>query len=233
MSFALADSAGGRFAISGGKLVVAGSIDYEAARTHTVMVRATDSGGLTLDKLFTITVSNVNELVAIDVQRGAVQRSYVRYVDLIFESSSGLSQLINEGRVALTRSTLDGLSPVAVNLSGKMSVSGNKILIDFGSNGLGGNRNSIAGNGYYNLSVDADRNGTKESLRHFYRLLGDTNGDRVVDAIDLANVTRAQGKRGTKLAADVNGDSVVNSQDLSIARAQQGKRLAGGLVVDD
>jgi hypothetical protein len=54
-----------------------------------------------------------------------------------------------------------------------------------------------------------------------------------VDVWDVTNVTKAQGKRGTKLAADVNGDQVVNGTDLSLVRAQQGKRLGSGLAVDD
>src|SRR4029434_4793836 len=136
------------FAISGNKVVVASGapLNYEAATSHTIIVRATDSGGRTFDKTFMVNVLNVNELVSIDVQHGAVQRSYVRYFDLIFESSAGLSQLISEGRVQLTRSTLAGVNPVWVSLAGKMKVSGNRILIDFGTNGIGGNRNTTAGN---------------------------------------------------------------------------------------
>jgi len=178
-------------------------------------------------------VANVNELVSIDVQRGAVQRSYVRYLDLVFESSAGLSQLITEGRVQLTRSTLAGVNPVWVSLAGKMKVSGNRILIDFGTNGLGGNRNTTAGNGYYNLYVDEDRNGTLDATRHFYRLLGDTNGDRIVNSIDLNNVTKAQGRKGTGLMSDVNGDAKVNATDLSIVNSQLSQALATELPLDD
>lgn len=36
-------------------------LDYESATSHSVTVRVTDSGGLTYDETFTITVTNVNE----------------------------------------------------------------------------------------------------------------------------------------------------------------------------
>ena len=49
------------FAISGGNLVVTGPIDYEAAASQQVTVQATDTGGLTFSKIFTISVTNVNE----------------------------------------------------------------------------------------------------------------------------------------------------------------------------
>ncbi|NBJ11494.1 hypothetical protein [Microvirga arsenatis] len=57
----LVDSAGGRFAISGNRLVVANGapIDHEAATSHTVVVRITDQGGLAVDKAFTVSVSNI------------------------------------------------------------------------------------------------------------------------------------------------------------------------------
>ena len=65
LSYALTDSAGGRFAIDGtsGQLTVANGtlLNYEASASHVVQVRVTDQGGLTFDKSFTIAVTNVNE----------------------------------------------------------------------------------------------------------------------------------------------------------------------------
>ncbi len=64
-TYSLTDSAGGRFAInsSTGAITVAdGSLlNYEAATSHSVAVRVTDSGGLTYDEIFTINLTNVNE----------------------------------------------------------------------------------------------------------------------------------------------------------------------------
>jgi Ca2+-binding RTX toxin-like protein len=63
LSYALVDSAGGRFAIdsTSGAITVANGtlLDYEQSTSHTITVRVTDQGGLTFDKDFTIHLTNV------------------------------------------------------------------------------------------------------------------------------------------------------------------------------
>jgi VCBS repeat-containing protein len=65
LTYTLTDTAGGRFAInsSTGSITVANSslLDYETNTSHTIVVRATDAGGLTFDRTLTIGVTNVNE----------------------------------------------------------------------------------------------------------------------------------------------------------------------------
>src|SRR4029077_4887614 len=61
-TFSLVDDAGGRFAIAGQNLVVAGTLDYETASSHNVTVRVTDSTGNTFDKTFAIAVDNNVEI---------------------------------------------------------------------------------------------------------------------------------------------------------------------------
>ncbi len=62
-TYTLLDDAGGRFAIEGDRLRVAdGSLlDYETATTHTLLLRTTDTGGNSFEKLLTVTVNDVNE----------------------------------------------------------------------------------------------------------------------------------------------------------------------------
>jgi VCBS repeat-containing protein len=62
-SYALLDSADGRFAIQGNQLVVADAarLDYEANTSHAVRVQTTDAGGNRLAQDFTVTVTNLNE----------------------------------------------------------------------------------------------------------------------------------------------------------------------------
>ncbi|MGE0642509.1 MAG: tandem-95 repeat protein [Nitrospira sp.] len=64
-SYTLTDSAGGRFAVnsSTGEITVANGalLDYDTAASHNIVVRVTDSGGLTYDEVFTINLTNVNE----------------------------------------------------------------------------------------------------------------------------------------------------------------------------
>jgi hypothetical protein len=176
----------------------------------------------------------VNDVVDFDVQRGAAQRSYLRYLDVTFECDAALDQLVSEGRVKLNRFALDGSgSGTAVSLGGKLQLIDNRLQIDFGDGGIGGKRNSASGDGYYQLAIDADHNGTLETVRSFYRLLGDTNGDRVVDSLDRQAVDAAFGQTGINLNADVNGDGVVNRRDRTLVNGQLGRRLAAGLLLDD
>ena len=64
-SYALLDNAGGRFAINAatGQITIANGslLNYEAAASHAINVRVVDSGGLTRDEAFTVTLNNVNE----------------------------------------------------------------------------------------------------------------------------------------------------------------------------
>ncbi|GGI24311.1 beta strand repeat-containing protein [Bradyrhizobium guangdongense] len=60
-SFTLTDNAAGLFAISNGNLVTTAPLDFEQAPSHQITVRATDSGGLFVDKTFVIATTNVNE----------------------------------------------------------------------------------------------------------------------------------------------------------------------------
>ncbi|GKS68322.1 hypothetical protein W03_03260 [Nitrosomonas sp. PY1] len=65
LSYTLTNTAGGRFAINGntGEITVANGtlLDYEAATSHSIAVRVTDSSGLTYDKVFTINLTDINE----------------------------------------------------------------------------------------------------------------------------------------------------------------------------
>ncbi len=65
LTYSLTDSAGGRFAINSanGAITVANGslLNFEAATSHNITVRATDQGGLTRDQIVTINVSNINE----------------------------------------------------------------------------------------------------------------------------------------------------------------------------
>ena len=58
-TYTLLDDAGGRFALDGDKIVVAGAIDYETATSHAIRVRVTDGDGHTFEKTLTISVTDV------------------------------------------------------------------------------------------------------------------------------------------------------------------------------
>ena len=78
-TYSLTDDAGGRFAIdptTGVVSVANGSLlDFEAATSHAITVRATDSGNLTRDQSFTINLSNVNEALSAITDSNAAANS--------------------------------------------------------------------------------------------------------------------------------------------------------------
>jgi Ca2+-binding RTX toxin-like protein len=62
MTYSLLDSAGGRFAIEAGSfLYLKGALDYEAATSHQIVVKAVDAYGGEFIKTLTINVTNVVE----------------------------------------------------------------------------------------------------------------------------------------------------------------------------
>jgi VCBS repeat-containing protein len=65
LTYELTEDAGGRFAIDSrtGALTVAhgANLDFEAADSHQLTVRVTDSGGLTYDEVFSIALTDTNE----------------------------------------------------------------------------------------------------------------------------------------------------------------------------
>ncbi len=60
-TYTLLNNAGGRFAISGDKIVVANGLllDFEQAASHSIVVRATDQGGKSVSKVIPIHIVNV------------------------------------------------------------------------------------------------------------------------------------------------------------------------------
>jgi surface-anchored protein len=187
---------------------------------------ATDSGQVT----YYFQVGNAVD--GLDVQNGQVQRSFVRNVDVLFGQDDNLGDLLAAGRVQVTKFDLNGENPVLLAASAfSAGVAGNRLRLDFGANGIGGNRNTDAGDGYYRVGIDIDGDGTADAFKHFYRLLGDVNGDRSVNALDRLLVMR--GNSPGAPSVDTNGDGVVNAVDVSIVTRGLGKRLKNGLWVDD
>ena len=171
-----------------------------------------------------------NEVRELDVQNGLDQRSYIRNLDLVFESDEGLLDLLGTGRIQLTKFDLNGENGVAI-ANPTMGVVGNTLRFDFGSQGLGGNRNNNAGDGYYRIGIDVDGDGLMDAFKHFYRLLGDVTGDGKVDDLDRLFILKSVGSNNPN--ADVNGDRVVNGVDSLLATRALGRKLKDGLRVDD
>lgn len=166
---------------------------------------------------------------SINVQNGQMQRSFIRYLDLSFNTGVSLSSLLTDNRIKLTRYTLNGINGVNVPLPAT-TVATNHIILNFGAQGIGGNSNSNIGDGYYEIAVDMDGNGSFESMKYFYRLLGDISGDRKVTSADKTQVLMAQG--GTyNPESDANGDGLINVVDTSLVTRAINRSLNNGLPI--
>ncbi|HCP12094.1 MAG TPA: hypothetical protein DIT89_07145, partial [Planctomycetaceae bacterium] len=207
--------------------------DNGANNSYFVTITCSDGINPPVNKTIVVTVTNqITESTGIDVQLGQTQRSYVRYLDLLFSSGSELAALISGNRFQLTKNDLNGVNPVNVPLTPSMfSTSGARARLDFGLSGLGGNRNTSDGDGYYEIAMDLDSNGTFETKKYFYRLLGDVNGDRRVDSGDASLIGAALGTVNPE--RDVNGDGVVNASDRTLALRANLRKLKDGLLTDD
>jgi hypothetical protein len=175
--------------------------------------------------------SAVLSVVTLDVSQGQVQRSYIRYLDITTGQGSDASQIVSSSRIRLRKADLDGNGSQNVPLTGFLSANGANISVDFGAAGIQNSRNTNGADGYYTLELDLDNDNVFETSLTFYRLLGDVNGDRQVNASDQTAVTAAIGTSNPQY--DVNGDGIVNSTDVLMVRRALGRKLASGLVVDD
>jgi ELWxxDGT repeat protein len=167
------------------------------------------------------------DAVGIDVQKGQTQRSFVQFVDILFNNITGVQDLIANNRIRVERFAVDESSPTigsGTAITGFTAVgNGNSIQLDFGSGGLGGSRR--AGNGFYRISLDLNGDGLfDDSNFEFFRLYGDTNGDGQVTSSD---------RRGIR--EDLNGDGRVDSRDRRVPRSERGRAIDAALLamVDD
>ncbi len=178
------------------------------------------------------------------VENGAVERSYIRYLDIGFnesdsQSGSELTQIADSistssSDIVISKYDLNGdlSSKTAVSLSGvSVAVIDHAIELDFGVSGLGGNPNTTAADGYYEVDIQLPNGQT--AVHHFDRLLGDVTGDGIVDQNDLNDIASEIGLSSqsgmTPLDADVTGDGSVTALDLTLATRSKGHKLGSGL----
>ena len=114
---------------------------------------------------------------------------------------------------------------MARSLTNLVSVVGTEVRIDFGINGVGGDRNSFMGDGVYRLRLDLDGDGQLDVNASFFRLFGDVDGNGVVNDTDIGLVQTAQGQSGGNLATDLNGDGLVNLTDLNNVKRRRGAKV--------
>ncbi|MFM7834918.1 MAG: hypothetical protein ACKPJD_24235, partial [Planctomycetaceae bacterium] len=107
-------------------------------------------GGPDKTATVTFTPSSLSAL-GVSTQNGMSQRSYVRYLDVLFSGSPAAMLSGNRVRVerfAVNAGSVTPLTGTAVTGFG-LSVDGPRLRLDFGSSGLGGT--AQAGDGFYRV----------------------------------------------------------------------------------
>ena len=202
-----------------------------AAGDNGRQYRAVFTNGVGSDATTNVATVLVPALTTFTVSKGQVQRSFLRYLDVGTNSSATASALAASGRVRLLKADLNGNGAAVVSLTGFVSASGSTLAIDFGAAGLGASRNTNLADGYYTLELDLNGDGTFETSRRFYRLLGDVNGDRQVNDSDVSLV-RAGTTSAYSSVLDTNGDGIVNTSDLLYTTRAKGRKLKVELLLD-
>jgi hypothetical protein len=181
------------------------------------------------------------------VEHDSPSRSFVRYLDIGFnesdsQSAGELTAIIN----SLTTSAPDiqiykydlagdasSKSAVALSRPTILDVIDHAIEIDFGASGIGGSPSTTAPDGYYEVDIKLPNGQT--SVHHFYRLLGDVDGDQIVDANDLneiaVSINESSPTGWTALSADVTGAGTVTAVDVTLATRSKGRSLGSGLAL--
>jgi hypothetical protein len=170
----------------------------------------------------------------IDVQLGASQRSYIRFVDVLFNDENGLDDLLLLNPLQVERFALDATdvtpgSGIEVDTF-STTQAGDRLRLDFGLNGITGNRNTNAGDGFYRVLVDGNGDGdyadAVDAAFEFSRILGDADGDSDVDSNDIDVINSQNGRVGSNLNGDIDGSGNVNFFDRIRTNPQIGKELA-------
>jgi hypothetical protein len=190
------------------------------------------------------------QVTGLTVEHGALERSYIRYIDINFnesDSQSGgrLAQLAGSvgtstPEILLYKYDLNGTpssrEPVSLQSPAMFKVIDRAIEIDFGAVGIGeiaGSNNTTPADGCYEMDILLPNGQT--STHHFYRLLGDVTGDGVVDNNDLntvpASTVQSVAVGLAPLNADVNGDGSVTAFDMTLAARAKGHKLESGLAL--
>ena len=118
------------FTISGDQLLTAASFNYEAKSSYSVRVRTTDQGGLWFEKVFTITVTDVDEIAptatAVFVRGSTWNSNYLSFLAANLPGSSstyGYAIPVGSGTTQLQTLPWRNLNRISIAFSEDVSVS--------------------------------------------------------------------------------------------------------------
>jgi VCBS repeat-containing protein len=218
------DTDNGAFNILGNTLRASTSFNFEIKSSYSLRIRSTDQGGLVAEKVFNITVSNLNELVSVSIN-GAdsflnpSQRSQVTSIVVVLDSTlvnpTNAFTLTNIGLFSESDTSLAGSQILVTNV-------GNIYTLRFASgpgvisrNGTGVRGNSLADGNWKLTLSESEISGNNQygtrAIDNFFRMYGDADGDGDVDGTDSVALRNAQAAGSYNAALDWDGNGSVTA----------------------
>ncbi len=227
-TYSLVNDAGGRFAIANGTglITVANSslLNYEAQTSHTIVVRATDAGGLTFDKTMTVSVSDVNEApVATADLATAVEAGGSANATAGTDPSGNVLSNDSDVDVGDTRTVTGVQAGTQASATGNVA---SNVTGTYGSI-------SIAANGAYTYTVD-NSNATVQGLRTSGQTITDVFTYSMTDAGGLTSSTQITVTiQGANDAPTAVADTAIAVEAGGTSNGTAGTNPTGNVLTND
>jgi Dockerin type I domain/Galactose oxidase, central domain/Kelch motif len=198
--------------LSNGQVLVAGGVGDGFIRANTELYTSDGGGGLTL------------------VSAASIQRGFA--IDLPLSGPSGVEDRSGKPNkkfyVAMTfNNNITSVGSATTTCGGvsTWSISGPTLTFNLVGVAHGCNESDITISA--NDVMDDMGNTLTSASVPMGLLLGDVNGDRVVDGTDLSIVRSHRGQHtdGTNYRSDVSNDGFINASDVQLVQQQQGTSL--------
>ncbi len=217
------DTDNARFTLDvNGVLRVNEVFDFETMSSYSIRVQSTDSGGLSLEKTFTISVLDSPELIDEPVlgdgtdQHSLIDRITLTFDDVVVVEEGAFELLLRGGAGGVVPTTFVsqtnglGQTEIVLSFSGSFTRGASGALID----------------GYYQLSIDGtkirrndlaldvDQDGVggdalvigDDEADDYFALFGDTNGDGIVSLSEFNQFRSSFGKAPSMPGYDARFD---------------------------
>jgi hypothetical protein len=240
------------FEIDGQSLRTRAVLDYESRSSFSIRVRATDAAGAWVERTLTVMVRDLIEVHSIRIGDGSNQRSMVTQLQVLFDGLVDIDDINTGAFVVRKRGAQGGNVTVAATQSnttypGKtlvtLTFSGS--LVDLGGSLKDGNYELLidamkvrrAGSQGATDLLDGDRNGVvggnlvygNSATDRFFRLFGDSTGDRAVSLAEFNQFRNTYGKissqTGYLAEFDFDANGNVSLGDFNQFRARYGRIL--------
>ncbi|WP_197455632.1 beta-propeller fold lactonase family protein [Stieleria neptunia] len=227
------DADNSKFSIVGNQLFLKQGevVDYETQGEYRVRLSVTDTTGLMFEKAVRLDVADVLEMAPIEMGGGSSQHSSMRSLTIAFDTQVD----VDPGAFSVRHRDSDGAVDVVVALDH----SGGKTTVTLTFTGTYTELSGSLVDGNYQLTIDGDKvrstvGGTtfdadgdgaggglyqfgEEAADGFFRLFGDSDGDRDVDGQDYGQFgltfLKNEGQTGFNDAFDSDGDGDVDGHD--------------------